>query len=90
MSFFLGKIYYALEAPGDGAATLVSGWQRKEEDFPAYRVPAIEGGLLRRESLSLFKAYLTQHPSASGPLWEYAKALVESVEQKEAEKPDSG
>jgi tRNA(adenine34) deaminase len=89
MSFFLGTIYYALEAPGDGATALVSGWQRKDENFPVYRVPVIAGGLLKQESLDLFKAYVTQHPSSSGPLWEYAKALIESVQQKEAENPDS-
>ena len=81
MSFMLGKIYYALEAPGDGAAALVSQWQRKEDDFPAYRIPRIEQGLLKQESLDLFKVYVAQHPSSSGPLWEYAKALVASVEQ---------
>ena len=46
MSFFLSQIYYALEAPGDGAVALAHQWQRKEEDFPAYRVPSVEGGLL--------------------------------------------
>src|SRR5690348_6315934 len=35
MSFMLGTMYYALAAPGDGVAALVSQWQRKEEDFPA-------------------------------------------------------
>ena len=88
MSFFLGKIYYALEAPGDGATALVAGWQRKDEDFPAYRVPVVESGLLRQESLDLFKAYVAHHPSSSGPLWEYAKALTGSVQQKEAGNPD--
>ena len=85
MSFFLGTIYYALEAPGDGATSLVSGWQRKDEDFPAYRLPRIEGGMLKQESLDLFKAYVTQHPSSSGPPWEYAKALVRSVQGIKAE-----
>lgn len=80
MSFLLGKIYYALEAPSDGAVALASGWQPKSEDFSAYRVPVIEGGLLRQESLDLFKAFVTQHPTRSGGRWTYADALVKSVQ----------
>lgn len=81
MSCFLGNIYYALEAPGDGATALVAGWQRQESAFPAYRVPEIEGGLLRQESLELFVTYVAHHPTSSGPLWDFAKALIESVQQ---------
>ena len=80
MSFFLGQIYYALEAPGDGAVALAHQWQRKVEDFPAYRVPDVEGGLLRQESLALFKAYVERYPSAPRPLWEWAKRLVSTLE----------
>ncbi|QBD76596.1 nucleoside deaminase [Ktedonosporobacter rubrisoli] len=80
MSFFLGRIYYALEAPGDGAVSLAHQWRRKEENFPAYRVPSIEGGLLRQESLELFKAYVKNFPSAPQPLWEWAKTLVTTLE----------
>ena len=80
MSFFLGQLYYALEAPGDGAVALARQWQRKEEDFPAYRVPYVEGGLLRQESLDLFKAYVKRYPSAPRPLWEWAKTLVNTLE----------
>jgi len=47
---------------------------------PTYRVPVIEGGLLRQESLDLFKAFVTHHPTCSGGRWEYANALVRSVQ----------
>src|SRR5205823_756976 len=47
MSFMLGEVYYGLESPSDGAVALARGWRRKEEDFPAYRLPRIEGGILR-------------------------------------------
>jgi tRNA(adenine34) deaminase len=81
MSCFLGRISYALEAPGDGATALLAGWRRTETAFPAYRVPALEGGLLRQESLALFTAFVARHPTSSGPTWDYAKALIESVQQ---------
>lgn len=42
----------------------------------------VEQGLLKQESLDLFKVYVAQHPSSSGPLWDYAKALIASGEQK--------
>ena len=81
MSCFVGKIYYALEAPGDGATALVAGWQRASSAFPAYHVPVIEGGLLRQESLDLFNTYVAQHPSSSGAMWDFANALIESTQR---------
>jgi tRNA(adenine34) deaminase len=69
MSFFLGKICYGLESPGDGALDLVKTWIRREEDFPAYQMPLINGGLLREESIRLFERYLLLHPEGSMRDW---------------------
>jgi tRNA(adenine34) deaminase len=74
MSFFLGEIYYGLESPGDGAVELVQQWGKKHEDFPGYRVPKIEGGILQEESLELFHEYVDRH--SSGAMWEWAKTLT--------------
>jgi tRNA(adenine34) deaminase len=74
MAFFLSEVYYALESPGDGAAALVQGWQRDASAFPAYRVPAIRGGILRQESLALFQEYASRHPS--GAKGEWARTLA--------------
>lgn len=49
VSFFLGEIYHGHEMPSDGAVALVQQLRRRWEDFPAYRVPRIEGGILRTE-----------------------------------------
>ena len=73
MSFFLGEIYYALESPGDGAVDMAKSWHRKEEDIPGYKLPHIEGGVLRDESVNLFKKYVETHNS--GAMWEWAKTL---------------
>jgi tRNA(adenine34) deaminase len=75
MSFFIGGVYYGLESPGDGAVELVRGWPRAEGDFPAYRLPELRGGILREESVELFRAYVERH--SSGAMWEWAKTLVE-------------
>ncbi len=74
MSFFVGEIYYGHEAPGDGAVSLVQQWRRKEEDFPNYRVPKIEGGILREEGIALFREYVASH--SSGALWEWSKTIA--------------
>ncbi|HEU5368036.1 MAG TPA: hypothetical protein VFU69_06215 [Ktedonobacterales bacterium] len=42
--------------------------------MPSYRLPAIHGGLLRQESINLFKAYVARH--SSGGLWEWAKTIT--------------
>jgi tRNA(adenine34) deaminase len=74
MSFFLGEIYYGLESPSDGAVELARKWQRREEDFPAYRVPTITGGILREESGALFLEYTVRNPT--GPLSDWARTLI--------------
>lgn len=74
MSWFLGEVYFSLESPGDGAVEMAKGWARNEEDMPSYKLPKIEGGLLREESIDLFKKYIEKHNS--GPMWEWAKTLA--------------
>ena len=74
MSFFLGEIYYGHECPGDGAVALAQSWQRREEDFPNYRLPKITGGILRQEGIALFREYVARH--TSGALWEWAKTIA--------------
>jgi tRNA(adenine34) deaminase len=74
MSFFLGEIIYGHESPGDGAVSLIQHWQRREADFPNYRVPKIVGGVLRDEAIALFKAYVACH--SCGPVWEWARTIA--------------
>jgi tRNA(adenine34) deaminase len=74
ISFGLGEIHYALESPGDGAVGLVQGWQRDAAALPSYRPPRLHGGLLRAESIALFKDYVSRH--TSGGMWEWARTLV--------------
>jgi tRNA(adenine34) deaminase len=74
MSFFLGELYYGLESPGDGAVSLVKGWDREEDDIPAYQLPTVTGGLLRAESMRLFEAYVSRQPP--GPMRDWARTLT--------------
>ena len=74
MSFRTGELYYGRESPGDVAAALVQEWQRDQSQAPFYQVPKIYGGILRQESIDLFKRYTARH--SSGPLWKWARALA--------------
>jgi tRNA(Arg) A34 adenosine deaminase TadA len=75
MSFFIGEIIYGHEMPGDGAVALVQSWKRREEDFPAYRVPHIRAGVLREEALALFAEYAERHPTVGG-LNDFARGIA--------------
>ncbi|MFX1252170.1 MAG: nucleoside deaminase [Promethearchaeota archaeon] len=77
MAFGIGKIYYALESPIDGASKLLNHYFEKEENSLGYSIPAIQGGILREESKNLFKKYLTLHPKDGIIQW--TKLLLERV-----------
>lgn len=74
MTFNLGEVYFALESPGDGAIDLLDKWSRKMDDMPSYQTPKVQGGILRQESVELFKKYSVKY--SSGGLWEWAKTLA--------------
>src|SRR5689334_3789615 len=66
MSFHVGRIYYALESPADGAVGLVRAWVRDKDALPSYRLPELHGGLLREQSIALFRAFA--EAAAVGPM----------------------
>jgi tRNA(adenine34) deaminase len=74
MSFGVGEIIFGHESPGDGAVELVQGWIRKEAAFPGYRVPIIQGGLLRDECVELFRRYVAEHQT--GPMVDWARTIA--------------
>lgn len=75
MTFFIGEIYYALEAPIDGALDFANQfWSKECKEIPAYRLPKITGGILREESQNLFKEYIQFNKP--GPMYDFAKSLV--------------
>ena len=74
MSFYLGGIVYGLESPSDGAVGLVREWERRSEDFPSYQMPSVTGGVLRDESITLVKKYVSVSPP--GPMRDWAETLA--------------
>jgi tRNA(adenine34) deaminase len=66
MSFLVGRVVYALEAPADGASEIADVWQpdlgHPPAGHPIYAVPEVVGGVCRDESLALASAFADQHP----------------------------
>jgi tRNA(adenine34) deaminase len=61
MSFFLGRIVYALAAPADGAANVAEQWcpaQGHPAAVGPYSLPKIEGGLGEVEAKALVSSWL--------------------------------
>ena len=75
MSAFIGGIYYALESPADGAVSLVDSWSRQSEDMPSYQIPKVTGGMMRQNSIDLFKRYVAMHKP--GPRRDWAESLTQ-------------
>lgn len=75
MSFFIGKICYALESPGDGAIEIVNSWNKNSKDLLNYKIPIISKNILSDESKMLFSKYVEKH--SKGAMWEWAKTLCQ-------------
>lgn len=75
MSSFIGEICYALESPTDGAVAIAQAWDPESEDFEAYRLPKITGGILRKESQALFLEFAERCPP--GGLRDFALSLTQ-------------
>ena len=76
MSSFVGKIYYALEAPEDGVIELVRDELEKRNvtGLSAYRFPEVTKGLMREDSIQLFREFVEQNEGKSGV--DFARSLA--------------
>lgn len=75
MAFFIGEIYYALEAPIDGAVSYAQQfWNRENKEIPSYKLPKIYGGILKSQSQDLLREYIKIN--SSGQLVEFSKSLL--------------
>jgi tRNA(adenine34) deaminase len=77
MSFFLGRIVYALPAPTDGASRVAEVWA-PATGHPraggAYAVPIVEGGLGEAKARELVGTWL--EAGAKGPEADFARQLL--------------
>jgi len=66
MSFLLGRIVFALEAPLDGATNLPIVWEPELGHHAAsavYTIPEVTSGVLRGESLALLSTWAADNPA---------------------------
>jgi len=82
MSFFLGTIVYALDAPPDGATAVCEVWSppggHPQPGTPgSYRIPDVVAGVGREEAEALVREYLASE--ASGPFARWAAGLVRAA-----------
>jgi tRNA(adenine34) deaminase len=66
MSFRVGRVVYALEAPLDGASDVTRVWQpplgHPPQGFQVYAIPDVIGGVCRDEALSQMRTYVERNP----------------------------
>ncbi len=74
ISSFVGKIYYSLDAPSDGAAKWAEKTWCEHHTESSFHLPAITSGILETESKELFKRYIDIHKE--GPLVEWVKTII--------------
>jgi tRNA(adenine34) deaminase len=68
MSFLLGRVVYAAEAPVDGGSKLPDVWQPPNghpADGMPYSIPTVSAGIGREASLSLIAEWVSRNPQAA-------------------------
>ena len=74
ISSFIGRIYYSLDAPSDGAAKWAEKTWDEHHVISSFYLPTIKSGILETESKELFKKYIDIHKE--GPLVEWVKTII--------------
>ena len=76
LNSFIGTVYYAVEAPDDGAVGVVEKHYKshKINGLPAWHFPDIKVGLLREASIDLFREFVEVNEGAAGT--DFAKTIA--------------
>jgi len=77
MSFFLGRIVYAMAAPADGATNVTGHWRPTlghPTDGGPYALPEIEGGVREAEARALVLSWL--ETGVTGPEADFARRTL--------------
>lgn len=74
ISSFIGRIYYSLAAPSDGAAKWAEKTWDEHHVRSSFCLPTITSGILGSESKELFKKYIDIHKE--GALVEWVKTII--------------
>ncbi len=75
ISSFVGKVYYSLDAPSDGAAKWAVRFWHDFHTASSFCLPEITSGILKAESKALFQRYIDIHRDS--PLVAWVKTLIQ-------------
>jgi len=74
MFAFAERVVFALESRTDGGTAIGDVWNPAAGSVAPYRVPAVEGGVRREESLELVREFLRREPAS--PFARWAETLI--------------
>lgn len=74
ISSFVGKVYYSLDAPSDGAAKWALNTWNDDRLESSFCLPDITSGILEDESRELFKRYIEIHQK--GQLVDWVRTII--------------
>ena len=74
ISSFVGKVYYSLDAPSDGAAKWAEESWHEHHTKSSFCLPDITSGILEAESKELFQRYVDIHKQ--GPMVDWVKTII--------------
>ena len=74
MFAFAERIVFALESPTDGGTEIADVWNPAAGSVAPYRVPDVERGVRRDESLQLMRTFADRH--AASPFARWAETLL--------------
>ena len=69
MFAFADSVVFALESPTDGGTSIDDVWNPAKGSITPYRVPEVERGVRRNESLQLMRTFVERHPAAPFARW---------------------
>jgi tRNA(adenine34) deaminase len=74
----VGRVVYALRAPGDGAADLAGAWDRSRTagDIPHLVLPTVVGGVGEAAARALVARYVAEREGSADPLAAWARTLL--------------
>lgn len=75
MALGVAEIYYGLESPGDGAASIAPLWRPANPDMYFSRVPELTAGVHRRRCRAQFARFVEAAPESGFRSW--ARTLAE-------------
>lgn len=69
MALGVTEVYFGLESPGDGAATVAANWATNLTMPPSYAAPVVTGGIRREQVLGQFRRYCQIAPESGFRRW---------------------